>query len=155
MSGAWHCPCVARQRLGLARLLGDFGNLFDWPVPGKRVQAPLRLQPFHVAAIRFPLSIGHFAAEHHPADHDRRTGVGSPSRGLCFFRRVERDFGPDPGVQMAPGRRTLASRTDPRLARVTRKKKISQLAWREYLPLAATAASWAVIVLAIGHADAA
>ena len=56
---------------------------------------------------------------------------------------------------MAPGRRTLASRTDPRLARVTRKKKISQLAWREYLPLAATAASWAVIVLAIGHADAA
>ena len=38
---------------------------------------------------------------------------------------------------------------------MTRKKKIKQLAWREYLPLAATAAMWAVIVLAIGHADAA
>ena len=36
-----------------------------------------------------------------------------------------------------------------------RKKQIKQLAWREYLPLAATAASWAVIVIAIGHADAA
>ena len=36
-----------------------------------------------------------------------------------------------------------------------KKKQIKQLAWREYLPLAATAASWAVIVLAIGHADAA
>lgn len=38
---------------------------------------------------------------------------------------------------------------------MTRKKKIKQLAWREYLPLAATAAMWATIVLAIGHADAA
>lgn len=38
---------------------------------------------------------------------------------------------------------------------MTRKKQIKQLAWREYLPLAATAAMWAVIVLAIGHADAA
>jgi len=38
---------------------------------------------------------------------------------------------------------------------VTKKKKIKQLAWREYLPLAATVAMWAVIVLAIGHADAA
>lgn len=38
---------------------------------------------------------------------------------------------------------------------MTKKKQIKQLAWREYLPLAATAASWAVIVLAIGHADAA
>ncbi len=36
-----------------------------------------------------------------------------------------------------------------------KKKKIKQLAWREYLPLAATAAMWGVIVLAIGHADAA
>lgn len=36
-----------------------------------------------------------------------------------------------------------------------KKKQIKQLAWREYLPLAATAAMWAVIVLAIGHADAA
>ncbi len=35
------------------------------------------------------------------------------------------------------------------------KKQIKQLAWREYLPLAATAAMWAVILLAIGHADAA
>lgn len=32
------------------------------------------------------------------------------------------------------------------------KKRLKQLAWREYLPLAATAAMWAVIVLAIGHA---
>lgn len=32
------------------------------------------------------------------------------------------------------------------------KKRLKQLAWREYLPLAATAATWAVIVLAIGHA---
>lgn len=38
---------------------------------------------------------------------------------------------------------------------MTRKAKIKQLAWREYLPLAATAAMWAVIVIAIGHADAA
>lgn len=38
---------------------------------------------------------------------------------------------------------------------MTRKKQIKQLAWREYLPLAATAAMWAVIVIAIGHADAA
>jgi len=38
---------------------------------------------------------------------------------------------------------------------VTKKKQIKQLAWREYLPLAATAAMWAVIVIAIGHADAA
>lgn len=38
---------------------------------------------------------------------------------------------------------------------MTRKRQIKQLAWREYLPLAATAAMWAVIVLAIGHADAA
>lgn len=38
---------------------------------------------------------------------------------------------------------------------MTKKKKIKQLAWREFLPLGATAAMWAVIVLAIGHADAA
>lgn len=36
-----------------------------------------------------------------------------------------------------------------------KKKRLKQLAWREYLPLAASAAMWAVIVLAIGHADAA
>lgn len=36
-----------------------------------------------------------------------------------------------------------------------RKTQIKQLAWREYLPLAATAAMWAVIILALGHADAA
>ena len=36
-----------------------------------------------------------------------------------------------------------------------RKKRIKQLAWSEYLPLAATAAMWGVIILAIGHADAA
>ena len=36
-----------------------------------------------------------------------------------------------------------------------RKRQIKQLAWREYLPLAATAAMWAVMLLAIGHADAA
>jgi hypothetical protein len=34
-----------------------------------------------------------------------------------------------------------------------RKRQIKQLAWREYLPLAATAAMWGVILLAIGHAD--
>jgi hypothetical protein len=38
---------------------------------------------------------------------------------------------------------------------VTKQRQIKQLAWREYLPLAATAAMWAVLVLAIGHADAA
>ena len=38
---------------------------------------------------------------------------------------------------------------------MSRKKQIKQLAWREYLPLAATASMWAVIVIAIGHADAA
>ena len=36
-----------------------------------------------------------------------------------------------------------------------RTRQIKQLAWREYLPLAATAAMWAVMLLAIGHADAA
>jgi hypothetical protein len=36
---------------------------------------------------------------------------------------------------------------------VKRKKQIKQLAWREYLPLAATATMWGVILLAIGHAD--
>jgi hypothetical protein len=36
---------------------------------------------------------------------------------------------------------------------VNRKKQIKQLAWREYLPLAATAAMWGIILLAIGHAD--
>jgi hypothetical protein len=38
---------------------------------------------------------------------------------------------------------------------VKKKKQIKQLAWREYLPLAATAAMWAVIIIAIGHAGAA
>jgi len=36
---------------------------------------------------------------------------------------------------------------------VKRKKRLKQLAWREYLPLGGTAATWAVIILAIGHAD--
>lgn len=35
------------------------------------------------------------------------------------------------------------------------KRKLKQLAWREYLPMAATIAMWAAIVLVIGHADAA
>lgn len=34
-----------------------------------------------------------------------------------------------------------------------KKRRIRQLAWQEYLPLAATAATWALIVVAIGHAD--
>ena len=34
-----------------------------------------------------------------------------------------------------------------------RKKQIKQLAWREYLPLAATASMWGIILLALGHAD--
>ena len=34
-----------------------------------------------------------------------------------------------------------------------KKKQIKRLAWREYLPLAVTAAMWGVILLAIGHAD--
>lgn len=33
------------------------------------------------------------------------------------------------------------------------RKHIKQLAWREYLPLAATAATWALILVAIGPAD--
>jgi hypothetical protein len=36
---------------------------------------------------------------------------------------------------------------------VSRRRKIEQLAWREYLPLAGTVATWAVVVAAIGHAD--
>jgi hypothetical protein len=36
-----------------------------------------------------------------------------------------------------------------------RKQRIEQLAWREYLPLAVNIVFWIVIVLAIGHADAA
>ena len=34
-------------------------------------------------------------------------------------------------------------------------KSLKKLAWREYLPMAATIAMWAVAVAAIGHADAA
>lgn len=33
------------------------------------------------------------------------------------------------------------------------KKHLKQLAWREYVPLAATATMWAVIIAGIGHAD--
>ena len=36
---------------------------------------------------------------------------------------------------------------------MSKRRKLKQLAWREYLPLAGTVATWAVIVLAIGHAD--
>lgn len=36
-----------------------------------------------------------------------------------------------------------------------RGRKLKRLAWREYVPMAATIAMWAVIVAAIGHADAA
>jgi hypothetical protein len=36
-----------------------------------------------------------------------------------------------------------------------KKKRLKQLAWREYLPMAGLIALWAVIVAAIGHADAA
>ena len=38
---------------------------------------------------------------------------------------------------------------------MSRRRKLTQLAWREYLPMLATIATWAVIVAAIGHADAA
>ena len=38
---------------------------------------------------------------------------------------------------------------------MSKRRKLKQLAWREYLPLAGTVATWAVIVGAIGHADAA
>jgi hypothetical protein len=38
---------------------------------------------------------------------------------------------------------------------VSRRRKLTQLAWREYLPMLATIATWAVIVAAIGHANAA
>lgn len=34
-----------------------------------------------------------------------------------------------------------------------KRQRLKRLAWSEYLPLGATAAMWAVIVLAIGHAD--
>ena len=36
---------------------------------------------------------------------------------------------------------------------VKTKKRLKQLAWREYLPLAATASMWGVILAGIGHAD--
>lgn len=36
---------------------------------------------------------------------------------------------------------------------MTKRQQLQQLAWREYLPLAGTIATWAVIVAAIGHAD--
>ena len=39
--------------------------------------------------------------------------------------------------------------------RVSRKERIKRLAGREYLPMVATIATWAVIVAALGHADAA
>lgn len=38
---------------------------------------------------------------------------------------------------------------------MSRRRKLKQLAWREYLPMGASIAMWAVIVVAIGHADAA
>ena len=37
---------------------------------------------------------------------------------------------------------------------MSKRRKLKQLAWREYLPLAGTVATWAVILAAIGHADA-
>ena len=36
---------------------------------------------------------------------------------------------------------------------MSRRQQINKLAWREYLPMGATIAMWAVIVAAIGHAD--
>lgn len=36
---------------------------------------------------------------------------------------------------------------------MTKRQQLKQLAWREYLPLAGTIATWAVILAAIGHAD--
>lgn len=36
---------------------------------------------------------------------------------------------------------------------MSKRSQLKQLAWREYLPLAGTIATWAVIVAAIGHAD--
>ena len=36
---------------------------------------------------------------------------------------------------------------------MSRRRKLTQLAWREYLPMLATIATWAVIVAEIGHAD--
>lgn len=36
---------------------------------------------------------------------------------------------------------------------MSKRRQLKQLAWREYLPLAGTIATWAVIVAAIGHAD--
>lgn len=38
---------------------------------------------------------------------------------------------------------------------MSKRRQLKQLAWREYLPLLGTIATWAVIVAAIGHADAA
>ena len=36
---------------------------------------------------------------------------------------------------------------------MSRRRQLTQLAWREYLPMGLTIAMWAVIVAAIGHAD--
>ena len=36
---------------------------------------------------------------------------------------------------------------------MSRRQKLTQLAWREYLPMGLTIAMWAIIVAAIGHAD--
>jgi hypothetical protein len=36
---------------------------------------------------------------------------------------------------------------------VSKRRQLKQLAWREYLPMAGTIATWAVIVAAIGHAN--
>jgi len=38
---------------------------------------------------------------------------------------------------------------------VSTRRRIAELTSREYLPMAATIALWAVVVAAIGHADAA
>ena len=38
---------------------------------------------------------------------------------------------------------------------MNKRQRLKQLAWREYLPLGLTIALWAVVVVAIGHADAA
>lgn len=46
-------------------------------------------------------------------------------------------------------------RADVRLAVVIKRHRLKQLAGREYVPMVATIATWAVIVAAIGHADAA
>ena len=155
LPGEWHQPGRSGISLDVAVLLDHPWHLCDRPVLERGFKKQFGFNPFMWKQFdsRFRMIIS------------RRNiillimtvglAIGLAAEAFVLCAALERDFGTGPGRSLPAGHRPFAPRADPRLARVTKKKQIKQLAWREYLPLAATAAMWAVIVIAIGHADAA